>query len=93
MPIDVSLPVAQAYVWILTQNATFAAMQRLRLTVNQSSGTYDNLVISESDAARALRYLDRAGLDVTRLEIWKDRAALSAKVTSDIELASWLQRP
>ncbi len=82
-------PVVQAATWMITDDATFDGLGTLvRRRAGQSSGR--TRVIQENEAAGALRIMADAGLDVTRLAVWRDRARIANGVT-DPSLAGWLR--
>jgi len=83
-------PIVQAAVWIITDDATFDGMGTLvRRPVGAPPGT-GTRVIDAEDAARAMKTLADAGLNIKRKAIWlRDRQMLATKVTDKL-LAEWL---
>jgi hypothetical protein len=78
--------VQQAAIWIVIDNATYADLGIL------TRSPWDNSrLIDESSAARALYVLDRAGIDITRKAIWRDRQTIAAGLENPL-LADWLER-
>jgi hypothetical protein len=78
-------PVAQAGVWIVTDNASYDGMGTL---IRQPSG---KRVIGPGDAAEAMKILDKAGIGLKRRVIWqRDRNRLAA-VLVDQPVAEWLR--
>ncbi len=76
--------VVQAAVWIITDNATFDGLGTL---VNNKT---HNRTIGADDAARAMKLIDDAGIDITEFNIWLvDRTRLVGTVTDKL-LANWL---
>jgi hypothetical protein len=74
--------VKQAAVWIVTDNASYAAMGIL---VRGGSR-----VVGAEDAARAMQLYAEAGLDITTRAIWRDRQHILSLLV-DGELKRWLQ--
>jgi virginiamycin B lyase len=80
--------VAQAAIWIVSDNASYADLGEVVETTsyNPYGGTR---VIGENEAAQALQILAAAGIDVTRKRIWFDRVRIAQNV-SDPALRQWL---
>lgn len=75
--------VAQAAVWIVTDNASYADLGTL------VSGFAQTRVIHEDEAAQAMRLVDQAGLNITGYSIWADRNIIASGASP--ELAEWLR--
>lgn len=80
--------VIQAAVWIITDNADYDDLGTL---VDGFSGMR---VINHSEAAQSMMYIQRAGIELSRKAIWRDRHEICRKVLSDgqqagPEVASW----
>ncbi|HEY2956329.1 MAG TPA: hypothetical protein VGK89_13910 [Candidatus Eisenbacteria bacterium] len=84
-----SFEVQQAAVWIVTDDADYEALGILveRPYWQIQGGTR---VIREADAARAMRLIDQAGLDITRKAIWRDRATILGNLATG-PLRDWLR--
>jgi len=84
----------QAGVWIVTDNADYAALGILRTRLPYELGP-GLRAINESDAAGAMKACDDAGIDITRKAIWRDRNrilnALRRDGLQDAEVYPWLQ--
>lgn len=80
---NVEYDVAQAAVWIVTNNADYDDLGTL------VSGWGYSRVILEDEAARAMQLVDEAGLDITNYRIWADREMIAAEASP--ELARWLR--
>ncbi len=78
--------VIQAAVWIVTDDADFDALGRLR-SFGQDSV---ERAIDVEETAAALRILDEAGIDVTKKAIWRDRNRI-LKGLPEGELKAWLR--
>ena len=77
--------VAQALVWIITDNATYADLGSL---VRGNRRT-----INETDAARAMMSMERSGVDLTRRGIWSDRQRVCMCIgTADPDVTAWCRR-
>jgi outer membrane protein assembly factor BamD (BamD/ComL family) len=85
---DAPYVVLQAVVWILTDNADYADLGTLVFT---STGGFQERAIEEPEAARALRILDQAGIDITSKRIWADRREILRGLQKG-DLKRWLQR-
>jgi hypothetical protein len=86
---NVAYALRQAAVWIVTDNADY---DDLGILVSRSEyqvfgGTRE---INEYETAAALQILDRAGIDVKKKRIWKNKAAILKGLT-DVELKKWLE--
>jgi hypothetical protein len=79
--------VRQAAVWIVTDDADY---EDLGVLVS-GSAFWGSRLINELEAAAAMRILHRAGIDVRRKAIWRDRAAILAGL-QDGELKDWLRQ-
>ncbi len=77
--------VEQAAIWIVTDDATYADLGTL-----VGGFGFGSRLILEADAARAMKAVDEAGIDITRKAIWADRDHILAAV-DEPELAAWLQ--
>ncbi len=84
----VSYPVRQAAVWIVTDDADFSDLGEL---VESSNGFDGSRVINEPETAQAMMLCDKAGIDITRKAIWRDRETILASVT-DPDVKAWLQQ-
>lgn len=80
-------PVRQAAVWIVTDDANFSSLGIL--VRGDPSGYGGTRVISPEDAAKAMRVLATAGVDLGGRSIWNDRTML-AEAVQDTELRAWL---
>jgi alpha-glucoside transport system substrate-binding protein len=74
--------VTQAAVWIVTDNADYDGLGRLA-----GIGGFGR-VISEEEAAEAMRLVDDAGLTITRFRIWADHSQIAERASP--ELAKWI---
>jgi hypothetical protein len=83
-------PTRQAAIWIATDNASLNELGKL--TIHPSYSLLEDIpVIKETDAARALKLCQEAGLDITQKKIWKkSRQQLLDKLT-DPELKKWME--
>jgi hypothetical protein len=81
----VDYPVAQAAVWILTDNASY---DELGLLVKDSR--FGLPVIDETAAARALLLMAQNGLEVHEYAIWNDLLDFGPRV-SERDLRDWLE--
>jgi hypothetical protein len=81
----IEYPVEQAAVWIVTDDASY---DELGMLVGGSP--FGPPLIEEAHAARAMRLVDEAGVDINKYSIWRDRYALLVEVT-DPELMTWLR--
>jgi len=80
-------PVRQAAVWIVTDNADY---DDLGILVESSlQGLGGTRVINEDEAARAMRLLSEAGINVKSKRIWQDRQKILRGV-KDPDLKAWL---
>jgi hypothetical protein len=84
-----STAVTQAAIWIVSDNADYDDLGELVESTGPSAfgGTR---VINETEAAQAMRILDRAGIDLRQKRIWQDRNAIANGV-KDRGLAAWLR--
>ncbi|EGV16132.1 Peptidoglycan-binding domain 1 protein [Thiocapsa marina 5811] len=80
----VGFAVRQAAVWIVTDNADYADLGILIQNMGSRA-------IDASDAARAMRLCDEAGIDVERKAIWRDRKQIAAQL-GDSDLKRWLEQ-
>jgi hypothetical protein len=83
----VGFDVQQAAVWIVTDNADYAD---LGILVGGFGG-FGPRVIQEREAARAMKLVDEAGVNITRKAIWRDRDTIAKKLT-DPALKGWIQQ-
>mgnify|MGYP001163407982 FL=1 len=83
-----SFSVRQAAIWIVSDNATFAELGLL-VSSTRADGRDATRVISEAQAAEALRLLHEAGISTRGRHIWQDRARIAAAIT-DPSLSDWL---
>ena len=83
-----SYGVRQAAIWIVTDDASYFDLGTL-LSRPQYQMTGGTRVIQESEAAEAMRICERAGIDLERKRIWRDRAVISSGVR-DPKLREWL---
>lgn len=79
-------PESQAAIWIVTDDANLRQLQSLTTGVFGGERT---TVISPTHVARALRLLDRVGIDVRTKAIWQARAELLTTI-EDANLRAWL---
>ena len=77
-----STAVSQAAIWIISDDADYDNLGEL---VEGASR-----VINQTEAAQAMKILDRAGINIRQKRIWNDRIAI-ANGTSDTALAAWLR--
>jgi lipopolysaccharide export system protein LptC len=80
----VDFPVAQAAVWIASDDASF---DELGVLVKDSR--FGAPIIDENAAMRAMMLVDQAGLDIHRQAIWKDFNQLLVK-TTDTDISAWV---
>lgn len=81
--------VEQAAIWIVTDDATYADLGTL---VRQGAiAGFPIRVIMEDDAARAMRSVDEAGIDITGKAIWQDRDRIIEGIEDDLSLIDWLR--
>ena len=83
---NVPYEVAQAAIWIVTDNANYDELGTLVSGLDLAQLR----VINEPVAARAMQIVDLAGINITTRRIWQDRELIIAGV--DAELATWLQQ-
>ncbi len=81
-----SSAVKQAAIWIISDDATYDDLGELIEGYSEYSGTR---VIDETVAARALRILASAGIDITTKRIWRDKTQILRGIT-DPDLKQWL---
>jgi hypothetical protein len=79
----VEFAVRQAAVWIVTDNASYADLGKLRTRASRR-------VISEDDAAQAMWHAASAGVALPGHAIWRDRADVLAGL-KDARLRQWLE--
>jgi len=77
--------VEQAAIWIVTDDASYADLGTL-----VGGFGFGSRLILETDAARAMKVVDEAGIDIARKAIWADRDQILAGI-DEPELATWLQ--
>jgi hypothetical protein len=80
----VDFPVAQAAVWIVTDDASY---DELGLLVKDSR--FGSSVITVDDAVQALRIVAEAGVPIDQFAIWEDLGKFTGKVT-DSSSSAWL---
>lgn len=80
---DVEYEVAQAAVWIVTNNADYSDLGTL------VGGWGYARIILEDEAAQAMRLVDEAGLNITQYRIWDDREMIAAGASAN--LAAWIR--
>lgn len=85
---NVSYETRQAAVWIVTDNADYDDMGILQSSRN---GVPQGRVITESDAAEAMKICDEAGLGISGKAIWGDRSRI-LKGIQEGETKQWLQQ-
>ena len=85
---DAPYAVIQAAIWIISDDADFDDLGELVESVgfNPSGGTR---VVNEEEAARALRILSDAGIDIKSKQIWNDRDEI-VEGLKDKALKRWL---
>jgi hypothetical protein len=81
---NVDYPVAQAAVWIMTDNATF---DELGLLVEGSR--FGDSIINEDETVQAMLLITEAGVSIRAYAIWEDSMQLVGNVTSP-DLSTWL---
>lgn len=86
---NVPFSVEQAAVWIVTDNADYEDLGILVQSIG-GLGFGGERVIDESAAARAMRIVDDAGIDITRKSIWSNRREI-ARGAKDEEFSVWLK--
>mgnify|MGYP001593165093 CR=1 FL=1 len=86
---NVSFPIRQAAVWIVTDNADYAELGIL-VQRPQYSGSGGTRQINEMHIVGAMQILDKAGIDVTKKSIWKIKDDLLSKL-SDAQQRKWLE--
>ena len=77
----------QAAVWIVTDNASYAD---LGVLVTSQSGVGGSRLITQKDAARAMRICQEAGIDVTKTAIWRDHPRILSGFEAG-DLKTWLE--
>jgi hypothetical protein len=82
-------PIVQAAVWIITDNATLADMSIL--LSHQEGSVNSHRVIGEDEAARAMKILADAGINIKRKAIWLHDRETLAHHFIDNSLREWLQ--
>lgn len=85
-----SYDIEQAAVWIVTDNADYSD---LGLLVRNSPGMLvfgGTRVIDENEAARAMKILVAAGINIKKKAIWRDRKKILSAL-SDGTLKTWLE--
>jgi hypothetical protein len=83
----VGFAIRQAAVWIVTDDATY---NDLGILVSGLGGSGPR-VIREGEAARAMKLVDEAGVDITTKAIWRDRDEIVRNL-SDPALKGWVVR-
>lgn len=81
---NADMPVKQAAVWIVTDNASYGDLGIL------ISSPGNARVIGHEAAARAIRICSDAGIDITSKRIWNDRQNILNNLPAG-ELKTWLQ--
>jgi len=79
-----SYDVAQAAVWIVTDNADYDDLGTL------VSGLGQARVIHQPEAAQAMRLVDEAGIDIAARRIWADREMIA--YSAGAELEAWIKQ-
>jgi hypothetical protein len=82
----VDFPTKQAAVWIVTDNASYADLGALRKSfggITTSLGPSGPRLIGEKEALAAMELCEKAGIDLRKKAIWKDREALLKSTQSD----------
>jgi hypothetical protein len=79
---NASIPVKQAAVWIVTDNANFDDLGILTNADNTRAIWYESTV-------RAMKICAEAGIDITKKRIWKDKETIVSKLSAG-ELKTWL---
>jgi hypothetical protein len=79
--------VRQAAVWIVTDNADY---YDLGILVVSQFGFGGSRVIREPEAAAAMRLCDRAGINLRRKAIWRDRERILSGLDEQPELKEWM---
>jgi hypothetical protein len=84
-----SFGVKQAAVWIVTDDATF---EDLGILVSRPFGSMrgGSRMITEADAASAMKACEQAGIDITKKRIWTDKATILRGVL-DGGTRAWLE--
>ena len=86
--------VAQAAVWIMTDNADYEDLGILRSVSSLMRGVpgmKGNRMILEAHTVRAMQLCEQAGINITIKKIWNDRDDLLAGL-EDEKLAQWLEQ-
>ncbi|MDR1594476.1 MAG: hypothetical protein LBS43_08350 [Prevotellaceae bacterium] len=81
---NVSTPVKQAAVWIITDNADFDDLGIL------TSGPTNTRAIWYETTAHAMKICADAGIDITKKRIWNDKETIISKLSAG-ELKNWLK--
>lgn len=86
---DVSYPVCQAAVWIVTDDVSYRDLGRLvsRFSFMPTGGVQ---IIKQYEAAQAMKICDETGIDITQKAIWQDRATILEGL-EDAGLKTWLE--
>jgi hypothetical protein len=83
---NVPYRIAQAAVWIVTDNADYGDLGRLVGGI----GGFGPRQIEQADAARAMQLCVEAGIDIRKKSIWRDRREIVEKLEPG-ELKTWLE--
>jgi hypothetical protein len=83
----VSVATRQAAIWIVTDNANYAALGKLVTGPFGAGGR----VIDEDHAAEAMRLCESNGINIHKRAIWRDRSRISRGLKS-AELRQWLEK-
>lgn len=87
---NVSFGIRQAAVWIVTDDASYAALGNL---VSRPTGVPfgGSRIVGPREAARAMKLCEEAGTDITSKRIWRDRRTILDALDDD-SLKNWLKR-
>jgi hypothetical protein len=83
----VDYTVIQAAVWIITDDSDYYGLGDL---VSSFGGFGGSRMINEPEAARAMRIIADAGIDIRSRSIWYDREEIAAGLADGDELKVWL---
>ena len=86
---EAEFKLVQAAIWILTDDADYEDLGKLRGSVPTRPWADSFRMIKEPVALRAMQTIHAAGLDVTSRRIWQDRQELREAV-DDSDLTDWL---
>jgi hypothetical protein len=84
-----SFNVVQAAIWIVTDDATYSGLGTL--VTRRDIFDYGTRAIDEDDAARAMRLVDEAGIDITSKRIWQDRELIATRA-EDAVIVEWIRQ-